>query len=187
MKKAGLVALGLLVGAVSGALATYAIVTSGGHAANQPYADEQGRTISSLSANDVADLSAGRGWGLAKPAEFNGYPGPAHVIEFAGELNMTAGQRAAIDASFDSMQQRAKRLGLALIDAEKALDSAFVDKSIDSGKTQYPFGFGSRYPCRLAGSASGRAPRSYTGFKRCTKSEIRGIAWLRRWSQGTLI
>jgi len=46
----------------------------------QPYAGQEKRQISSLSQQDVDDLLGGKGWGLAKPAELNGYPGPAHEI-----------------------------------------------------------------------------------------------------------
>lgn len=104
----------------------------GGHSGHQPYADEQGRQISTLSAADVEQLKAGKGWGLAKPAEFNGYPGPAHVIEFAEKLKLSAAQRRAVDASFAAMQAKAKELGEQLIGAEAALDAAFVSKTINS-------------------------------------------------------
>ena len=39
--------------------------------------------IKSLSQDDQSALLAGRGMGLARPAELNGYPGPAHVLELA--------------------------------------------------------------------------------------------------------
>lgn len=98
--------------------------------AQQPYADEQGRSISSLSAKDVEQLRKGAGWGLAKPAEFNGYPGPAHVIEFADKLNLSGQQRQAVEDSFQTMQERAKQVGRQLIDAELALDQAFINGEI---------------------------------------------------------
>lgn len=105
-----------------------------GHSANQPYADQQGRSISSLSVNDVAQLKGGKGWGLAKPAEFNGYPGPSHVLEFADKLELSTKQKAAVDDAFLRMQLKAKELGLALIEAEKALDAAFVGKAISKAE-----------------------------------------------------
>ncbi|MBT2326834.1 hypothetical protein J7E62_31490 [Variovorax paradoxus] len=58
-----------------------------------PYAGEQQRAIKSLSEKDIADLQAGQGMGLAKAAELNGYPGPAHVLEHADALQLTAVQR----------------------------------------------------------------------------------------------
>jgi hypothetical protein len=43
----------------------------------RPYAGLQARPIKSLSAEQIADLKAGRGMSLALAAELNGYPGPA--------------------------------------------------------------------------------------------------------------
>ena len=42
--------------------------------ARSPYAGMQTRPIKSLSDQQIADLKAGRGMGLALPAELNGYP-----------------------------------------------------------------------------------------------------------------
>lgn len=130
MKQGFTFSLGLLVGA---ALAATVVLTSqhdDQSKKNKPYANEQGRSVSSLSAKDVAQLKAGQGWGLAKPAEFNGYPGPAHIIEFADSLALTDEQLKAVTASFDQMKRQAMMLGVRLIDAEKALDAAFVGKRI---------------------------------------------------------
>jgi hypothetical protein len=55
-----------------------------GNAAAQsagPYAGMQARPIKALSAEQIADLKAGRGMSLALAAELNGYPGPRHVLE----------------------------------------------------------------------------------------------------------
>ncbi len=90
-----------------------------------PYAGQQSRQITSLSAKDVDDLRAGRGWGLAMPAELNGYPGPRHVLDLKKEMNLTSGQRAAIQEIFDRMQADAQEIGAKLIAGERALDSAF--------------------------------------------------------------
>ena len=48
--------------------------------AQSPYAGMQTRRIKALSEQQVADLKAGRGMGLALAAELNGYPGPAHLF-----------------------------------------------------------------------------------------------------------
>ncbi|MEM8801075.1 MAG: hypothetical protein AAGF55_00920 [Pseudomonadota bacterium] len=101
---------------------------------DQPYADEFGRSISSLSAKDVEQLKTGQGWGLAKPAEFNGYPGPTHIIEFSEQLDLDAGQKTAIESSFSRMRAKAVNLGQALIEAERALDAAFLNKTITNEK-----------------------------------------------------
>ena len=64
--------------------------------AQTPYAGMQTRTIKSLSEQQVADLGAGRGMGLALAAELNGYPGPSHVLELADKLELSVDQRASV-------------------------------------------------------------------------------------------
>ena len=58
----------------------------------------QTRAIKALSDQQIADLRAGRGMGMALPAELNGYPGPAHVLELADKLELTPDQRASVQA-----------------------------------------------------------------------------------------
>ncbi|MEN0086988.1 MAG: Spy/CpxP family protein refolding chaperone [Pseudomonadota bacterium] len=131
MRTIATIAASLMVGIAIGAGGVTAwSALSDNHLASQPYADQQGRTISSLSAADVEQLRAGQGWGLAKPAEFNGYPGPAHVLEFTEQLALTENQLRAVEASFQTMQAQAATLGSALVEAEAALDSAFVDRDV---------------------------------------------------------
>ena len=62
--------------------------------AQSPYAGMQTRTIKALSEQQIADLKAGRGMGLALPAELNGYPGPAHVLELSDQLGLSPEQKA---------------------------------------------------------------------------------------------
>ena len=50
------------------------------------YAGQQTRSIKALSEEDIAALLNAEGMGMAKPAEFNGYPGPKHVLTLAKEL-----------------------------------------------------------------------------------------------------
>jgi hypothetical protein len=45
-----------------------------------PYAGQQTRAIKALAPEDLAALRNGEGMGMAKAAELNGYPGPAHVL-----------------------------------------------------------------------------------------------------------
>ena len=58
--------------------------------AQSPYAGMQARSIKALSEQQIADLKAGRGMGLALAAELNGYPGPAHVLEVADQLGLSS-------------------------------------------------------------------------------------------------
>src|SRR5258708_12736969 len=64
------------------------------HPETSPYAGMQTRPIKALSEQQVADLQAGRGMGLALAAELNGYPGPSHVLELADKLGLSAEQPA---------------------------------------------------------------------------------------------
>src|SRR5712692_2276537 len=75
--------------------------------AQTPYAGMQTRPIKALSEQQMADLAAGRGMGMALAAELNGYPGPVHVLELADKLNLSPDQRAGIQRLFDSMKAEA--------------------------------------------------------------------------------
>lgn len=94
--------------------------------AETPYAGEQERPIKALSAAAVEGYLAGEGMGFAKVAELNHYPGPRHILDFAEQLALTAGQRAAVEAAWSRMHERAVALGRRLVDAEASLDAAFA-------------------------------------------------------------
>lgn len=101
------------------------------HADTTPYAGQDARAIATLSPSDVDDLLAGRGWGFAKAAELNGYPGPTHVLELAEELELSAAQRRQIQAIFDAMNTQARVLGAQMVAAEAALNASFKDGAIN--------------------------------------------------------
>jgi hypothetical protein len=98
--------------------------------AQSPYAGMQTRTIKALSDQQIADLKAGRGMGLALAAELNGYPGPIHVLELADQLGLSAEQKARIKDLFDSMKAEAVPLGAKLLEQEAALDQQFANHSV---------------------------------------------------------
>ena len=54
-----------------------------------PYVGQDTRPIKSLSADDILELRRGGGWGLAKAAELNGMPGPAHLLELKDEIPLS--------------------------------------------------------------------------------------------------
>lgn len=54
-----------------------------------PYAGQQTREMKAISDDDIAALLKGEGSGMAKAAELNGYPGPAHVLALAKELKLS--------------------------------------------------------------------------------------------------
>jgi hypothetical protein len=79
---------------------------------------------------------AGKGMALALPAELNGYPGPAHVLELAGPLGLSDDQQRATLALFEQMQAEAKALGEQVITEERALDRLFRDQRADSASVR---------------------------------------------------
>lgn len=95
------------------------------------HADKKSRAIASLSEQDIAALRAGTGWGLALPAELNGAPGPRHVLDLAAPLALTDEQVSRVKVIFDDMKQSAMNTGREFIAAEKALNDAFVQGSLD--------------------------------------------------------
>jgi hypothetical protein len=98
---------------------------AGGRHAAGPYAGFQLREAAALSPEEAADLRAGRGMGLALPAELNGYPGPLHALELAGPLGLSGAQRALFAAQVEAMRRETVPLGEAVIAAERALDAVF--------------------------------------------------------------
>lgn len=94
------------------------------------YAGQEAREIKALSAEEVGDLVAGKGMGLAKAAELNGYAGPAHVLELADALELTSEQRAQTQALKSAMTAKAIPLGYAVVAAERKLDQLFANKTI---------------------------------------------------------
>jgi hypothetical protein len=92
-----------------------------------PYRDQHGAALRGLSAQEIGDLEAGRGMGLARAAELNGYPGPRHVLDAVrdGALQISAEQRQAVQRVFEGMERDARRLGTRVIAEEQALETAF--------------------------------------------------------------
>lgn len=111
-------------------LATCLGIGSAAAQTHKPYAGLEKRDIKALSREQVDDLRAGRGMGLALAAELNGYPGPKHVLELSREMNLSEPQRAQMQRLFDDMQGEAIALGEKLIAQEAALDRSFAERSI---------------------------------------------------------
>lgn len=89
------------------------------------YAGQEKRMIKSLSADDIAELQKGAGWGLAKAAELNGLPGPAHLLELKNELGLTVAQIGRLQTIYDQMKTEAIGLGNRLIAQELELEKRF--------------------------------------------------------------
>ena len=95
------------------------------------YVGQEKREIKSLSPDDIEELGSGGGWGLAKAAELNGFPGPVHILEMEDKINLTNEQKNRILNLYADMKANAINLGTRLIELEKQLNNAFSDKTIN--------------------------------------------------------
>jgi Spy/CpxP family protein refolding chaperone len=86
-----------------------------------------------LSAEEVEDLAAGHGMGLARAAELNHYPGPRHVLDLGDRLGLTPDQRSTAEALFAAVQRDAGSLGQEIIADERALDAMFASGGAELG------------------------------------------------------
>ena len=98
-----------------------AVTVNNAVSAVQPasYAGQEQREIKALSPEEIQDYLAGKGMGLAKAAELNRYPGPAHVLELAEELLLDAEQKIRSAAIFNAVQADAARQGSLLVEKEQ--------------------------------------------------------------------
>jgi hypothetical protein len=106
------------------------------HAPTTPYAGLETRPVKALSDQQIADLKAGRGMGLALPAELNGYPGPVHVLELADRLGLTGDQRTRVQELHAAMKAETVPLGERLIAQETDLDRQFATKAVNPASLQ---------------------------------------------------
>lgn len=74
-----------------------------------------------------ASIERGEGFGMAMAADHAGYPGPRHVLDLAGELKLTAEQRAAMEKIFAAMHEKAIARGKELLESEARLEQMFRD------------------------------------------------------------
>lgn len=97
---------------------------------SSPYAGQETRTVKALSDNDIQQLMAGEGMGMARAAELNHYPGPRHVMALSSELRLTPEQTKATQKAYDEMHSAAAALGKSIVDKETALDKEFAGGTI---------------------------------------------------------
>ena len=107
-----------------------AVLSISAAAAQTPYAGMEARPIKALSEQQVADLKAGRGMGLALVAELNGYPGPSHVLELADQLGLSDAERSTMRGLFEAMKAETIPIGERLIAQETALDKLFAEHKV---------------------------------------------------------
>jgi hypothetical protein len=96
----------------------------------QPYSGMQSRPIKALSEQQVSDLRAGHGMGLALAAELNGYPGPRHLVELSDQLGLTSEQLSSLKGMFDAMKAETILIGENLVGQEEKLDRLFAENVI---------------------------------------------------------
>jgi len=104
--------------------------SEGNHSRKSKYAGEENRSIKSLSPDDIAELRRGGGWGLAKTAELNGVPGPAHLLEKKNEILLSVAQVSATTEIYEGMKIRAIKQGKRLITLERELERHFQNRTI---------------------------------------------------------
>ncbi len=95
------------------------------------YAGQEQQKIKSLTPSDIEELQRGGGWGLARAAELNGVPGPAHLLELKDKIPLTVDQIEQITEIYSTMQTDAIEQGLKLIELEQGLEVHFQDRSIN--------------------------------------------------------
>ena len=111
------------------AIAT-ALACGAAQAQTSPYVGQESREIKALSPQEVDDLLNARGMALAKAAELNGYPGPAHTLEWTAELKLSQDQVRSIREIKDRLDAAAKPLGAQIVTRERDLDRRFASGGI---------------------------------------------------------
>lgn len=89
------------------------------------YLGQESRQIKALSSDDIRGYLEGRGMGLAKAAELNGYPGPMHVLQMKEALQISKTQELKITAIFDKMKRETMALGKEIVRTEAQLEQEF--------------------------------------------------------------
>jgi Spy/CpxP family protein refolding chaperone len=96
-----------------------------------PYVPLLDSPIRGLSPDEIQELEAGAGAGLARAAELNGYPGPRHILDLHDQLGLSEDQHAQVQALYDAMNAEARRLGADILRREGELELAFRSGRID--------------------------------------------------------
>ena len=147
------------------------------HASPSPYSGLKERSIKALSDQQIADLRAGRGMGLALPAELNGYPGPIHV---SGTRRPARADRGAAHPGTGppcGHEDGDGAAGERLIAQETELDRLFATKSVTrrACRPPPPPSVRPRARCAAMGprEATGMAPMAATDRPRLHRGACR--------------
>lgn len=90
----------------------------------------ESREIKTLSDQDIQELRRGGGWGLALPAELNGVPGPAHLLELKDQIPLTDEQVVQTEKLFTEMKRMAIEAGEKLIESERNIEQIFLHRTV---------------------------------------------------------
>lgn len=85
---------------------------------------------------DREALEKSEGAGMAQYADYNGYPGPKHVLEMREQLQLTDEQVKDIEAIFDEMSERSRAKGMAIIAEEQKLAELFTSRNATQEKVE---------------------------------------------------
>jgi Spy/CpxP family protein refolding chaperone len=119
----------MLAALIATAFGCTSFSSSDGVSANT-YAGQQTRQIKALSSSEQQDLLEGRGMGLARAAELNGYPGPMHTLEHARSLDLSDAQAKETKSLMQRHKAAVRALGKRLVDEERNLDEQFAFRTI---------------------------------------------------------
>jgi len=100
--------------------------------AGQP--GHQGRGHGAMQAREFRNLQQGRGMGMGRVAEVNGYPGPMHVLQHAEALELAEGQIERSRELMSRVKSRAPELGKQIVDAERRLAAMFAEGGINAAE-----------------------------------------------------
>jgi Spy/CpxP family protein refolding chaperone len=95
------------------------------------------REIKALGPDEIAAYENGDGMRFALAAELNHYPGPKHVIELSGDLELSVEQKTRVEQIFQAMREKTRDLGAEIVTAERELDMAFASGTIDNAGLQH--------------------------------------------------
>jgi len=85
-----------------------------------------------LSEQELKAYLSGAGFGMAKAAELNGYPGPKHVLELSKELQLSPSQQQATEKLYQQMHEQAMLVGKKLVELESNLAASFQSRKINA-------------------------------------------------------
>ena len=86
-----------------------------------------------------AAIERGEGFGMAGPADRNGYPGPKHALELRKELKLSAEQIAALEKLQAGMTEKAIARGKEMFSAEARLEEMFREGRTEADLREQSF------------------------------------------------